>query len=674
MKKITFALMALLAFSFSLRAQQYVSTEPSNRNAIIEEFTGRTCPYCPDGHLVSHQILEANPGRVWSVAYHAQSSLSPTTYPNLNTSISATIENAFAANSLPSAVINRSTAQIISRNQWASYTNAQLNQAAECNVAGFVAVNPQTRVATVTVEVYYTGNSAADENYLTIAMTQDSIIGSQSGASSNPGQVINGQYVHLHVFRDMITPTWGDAISPTTQGTLVTRTYSYTIPESIGSPNGVEVDLNNIHFVAWVSERYQGTPTRPILNVCELTMAYGSNEPIYPAVMGVMQSGGNTCTHMKDVEINIQNLGVETITSLTVEVEMEGQTQTIHWNGELPQFNGEKIIAVMDVPFGTHTVNATITEANGEPYTNQGSGTVSCVEWSDVEVEGEEETLSIHIMQDKFGNQTTWDLVDGNMNVIASGGPYTTLAGGNSTMLHVESATVPANECVTFTIYDAIGNGINCGYGEGYYKIFDSNNNLLVESNGVFGASASHVLSIINPVTIQVATVNVRLLGYNEAIFSGSLMGDADEVGFVYRMVTSSDQTTVEGELTGDVFVATVNDLVPSSIYVVRAYAVAHGTTVYGEELTFNTWTLAVSDLEQSLKIYPNPTSGVLNVEASDLRSVAVYNSLGQLVLTKEAQGGNVQLGVDGLENGIYFLRVTSQTGEVLNRTFSVAH
>ena len=43
MKKLTFALMALLAFSFSLKAQQYVSTVPSNRNVILEEFTGRNC-------------------------------------------------------------------------------------------------------------------------------------------------------------------------------------------------------------------------------------------------------------------------------------------------------------------------------------------------------------------------------------------------------------------------------------------------------------------------------------------------------------------------------------------------------------------------------------------------------------------------------------------------------
>ena len=58
----------------------------------------------------------------------------------------------------------------------------------------------------------------------------------------------------------------------------------YQIPMSIGNPNGVDVNLNNITFLAWVSERYQGTPARPILNACELEYIQGSNEPIYPIV------------------------------------------------------------------------------------------------------------------------------------------------------------------------------------------------------------------------------------------------------------------------------------------------------------------------------------------------------------------------------------------------------
>ena len=198
-----------------------------------------------------------------------------------------------------------------------------------------VILNPQTRVATITVEVYYTGNSSASENYLTVAMLQDSILGSQSGGATwNPGQMINGQYVHMHILRDIIQPSaWGEAISPTTQGTLITRTYEYPIPEIIGSPNGVVVDLDNIFFLAWVSERYQGTPTRPILTGCKLDMVQGSDEPIYPMIRDVSQEGGTTCTHTKVVGVKVQNGGTETLTSMTINAQLEGQTYNVNWEG-----------------------------------------------------------------------------------------------------------------------------------------------------------------------------------------------------------------------------------------------------------------------------------------------------------------------------------------------------
>ena len=134
MKKFTFALMALLASTFSLKAQQYVSTEPANRNVIIEDFTGRNCGYCPIAHRVSHEIMTANPGRVWAINIH-YGSLSPTAAPNLNVpSINPTISNAFPHDGIPAGVFNRSSANAYgvteSGSTWVNYTNQQLGQLA----------------------------------------------------------------------------------------------------------------------------------------------------------------------------------------------------------------------------------------------------------------------------------------------------------------------------------------------------------------------------------------------------------------------------------------------------------------------------------------------------------------------------------------------------------------
>ena len=226
MKKITLLISMLLLCLFKANAQEpkFVSIEPANRNVLIEEFTGRNCGFCPLGQKTVNNIIKNNPGRVFTINIHSQSSLSPTSYPNLNTLKGADIAKAFSDGSLPQAVVNRSTEKAVGlytiADKWAPMTNEQLQQAAECNIAGQVEINKETRLAKITVEVYYTADSKVDNNYLTVVMLQDSIIGSQSGAADNPEQVVGNQYCHMHVYRNTISEKWGDEISPTTAGTL----------------------------------------------------------------------------------------------------------------------------------------------------------------------------------------------------------------------------------------------------------------------------------------------------------------------------------------------------------------------------------------------------------------------------------------------------------------------
>ena len=281
---------------------EFVSKEPQMRNVLIEELTGINCGTCPDGHAVANELIKNNPGRVWTVNVHS-GIYAPTSYPNFNTTASAAIYNAFTPGFVPAGIINRSTTTGDTHSYWTSYTNQQLNQNAECNIGGQIVINAESRIATATVEVYYTNNSTAENNYLTIMMLQDSIIGYQNGASYNPSQMIGDKYVHMHILRDVITPTWGEKIAPTTAGTLITKTYTYEIPKVIGSPNGVEVDLNNIHFIAFVTEKQDNDnfdgydiPTRPILNVNQLSIVQAKDvnitATVNPENAGVVKGAG----------------------------------------------------------------------------------------------------------------------------------------------------------------------------------------------------------------------------------------------------------------------------------------------------------------------------------------------------------------------------------------------
>lgn len=682
MKRILCFLIALLTVTFSLRAQQYVSTEPANRNVILEEFTGRNCGYCPLGHHAFADLIASHPGRVWAANIHC-TSLSPTSYPNLNIPKGHQIANGFSFDGIPTAVANRhsGSGQGFSEGSnpaWVNLVNNKLSEAAECNVAGMVVLNPGTRLATITVEVYYTGNSAYDQNYLTVAMTQDSILGSQADYGNyNPGQWIGNQYVHMHTLRDIISESiWGDPISPTTQGTLITRTYIYQVPETIGSPSGVAVDLENIHFLAWVGERYQGTATRPILNACQLGLEYGADEAIAPFFKSVSQSPEITCSHTKTINANIINGGYENLTSMTMTVELEGETTTYNWEGDLGQFETDTVTIPVEVPFGAHEATLHITSANGEPYEMERTISLNCIEWSDYVMSGSEETMTLELMQDKYGNHIRWEVASPDGTVLASGGPYTILMGDAPTLLHLEHFTIPANDCVRFTITDAGGNGICCTNGQGYFIVRDSNNQIVYgdQNDGAFGSSAT-ILFSTHQINASVGETSVELVDENTANFISSLSYDGypEEVGFDYRKVTNSTVYSVQGIINEfKTIFATVSDLDDSSIYMVKAYAIVDGTKIYGPETTFNT-PLGVNEFIQTLKVYPNPASRQLNIEGEGMVSIEVFNAIGQRVMIQDVNGGHVKLNTGSLDNGMYFVRIHVTDGTTVNRSFSVA-
>ena len=496
MKKITLVLMALLSMICTVNAQQYVSTEPSNRNVILEEFTGRTCQWCPDGHLIANQIKANNPDRFWSVNIHSNGYFSATSYPNLNTDKGNQIRAAFGATSFPSGVVNRSTATAQGRGSWSSLANQQFNQSAECNVAGLARIDPDTRLATITVEVYYTGNSSESEDYLTVMMLQDSIFGSQTNGSTNPDQWINGQYCHMHILRDVITANMGDAISPTTQGTLITKTYEYTIPESIGSPNGVEVKLDHINFIAFVTEKYQSTPTRPVLNACELEKTTMSNDPIHPIMMDVEQVLNASCSNVKTIGFDLVNIGTTDLNTVKFNAQVADAIADFEWNGKLEP--GEKTVVTfdMEMPFGTFTGGLNIVEANGETFEGSASFVAECAEWAETEVSGELTSFKVYIFQDMYGEQITWDVINSAGETVASGGPYTHLAGAGTQAQVANITGVSSDECYLFRIFDSGKNGICCDYGEGYYYIKDANGNKIIEGDGNFGAMATELFNI----------------------------------------------------------------------------------------------------------------------------------------------------------------------------------
>ena len=77
---------------------------------------------------------------------------------------------------------------------------------------------------------------------------------------------------------------------------------------------------------------------------------------------------------------------------------------------------------------------------------------------------------------------------------------------------------------------------------------------------------------------------------------------------------------------------------------------------------------LAVNEYQINVKLYPNPTSDQLNIEAVDMTSVSVYDLVGQCVIQMSAENGQLNLDMSQLQNGIYFIKVNTTNGSALQR------
>ena len=74
-----------------------------------------------------------------------------------------------------------------------------------------------------------------------------------------------------------------------------------------------------------------------------------------------------------------------------------------------------------------------------------------------------------------------------------------------------------------------------------------------------------------------------------------------------------------------------------------------------------------------NVSLYPNPTVGQLNVESAEaIREVAIFNTLGQQVLTNYNLGNKGQMNLSNLSKGTYTMRIALQNGETVVRKFVI--
>ena len=603
MKKILLSIFALSTIGLS--AQTFVSTAPENKNIILEEFTGISCGYCPDGHKIGQQLHDANPSDVFLINIHTGPYATPQgPGTDFNTSFGAAIAGQSGLTGYPAGTVNRHQFPMtqgggtaMSRSDWGSASTQLLANPSPLNVGIQASVDMATNTLVVDIEVYYTGTQTVTSNMLNIAVVQNNIEGPQSGMSLNPTSILpNGNYNHSHMLRHMLTGQWGEIISTLTPGTLYSNQFTWVMPADIA---GVTLDPTNIAVVAFVSEGNQeiisGTEVYPNLVFANA----------YDAYLASAAASNNICSDIaKGIEVVIKNYGNLPLTTLDIIYDINGGTPiTFPWVGNLAPGQAATVTLsnISYIASASNTVNISVANPNGNTDQNITNDNVS-TSFINQSMQGQVTTgitdglATIDITTDGYPTESTWEIIDDNGTVIASGSATT----ANAPQAQA-TATLIAGACYAFNMYDSYGDGLS-DPANGSYEVKDAAGISIASGGGNFGFLAEH---------------------FFETSGGAAASWDCDIVNGCIDPGTGTGQYTSLGACT----------------------SVCNITTSIQDNNT------------SEFNIYPNPAKDFLIIDGI-YNSVNIYDVFGKLVLTSKSQK---TIDVSTLNNGVYFTNIKTK-------------
>lgn len=532
-------LLALLA-SGSLWGQTLVSTSPQNKKVVLEEFTGINCVFCPDGHAIAQGIKDENPDDVFLINVHTGGFANPGNgQPDFRTDFGTALERQSGLTGYPAGTINRhvfvGNTTALNRGQWESAAKQILQQSSYVNIAGKAEIDIQANELIVDIEVYYTGDSPENTNKLNVALLQDNTLGPQTGGN------MGNNYNHMHRLVHFITGQWGEDITKTSEGDLSEFSFTYPLPDNY---RDIPVELDDLKLIAYVAEGNQeiltGDEIIPAFtNIAENDVALVNIEEITP-----------TCLGRITPIVTIQNIGSNDLNSLEITYSVnEENEQTFTWTGDL-EFLEKEVVTLDEIVFDTDAeeflLEVQIAEDDNSSNNNMSSEFLQSIEGS--------ENIVIRVTTSTSGPTTTWEIINLEGDVVASGGPYENQT--NTT----HEINLPEN-CYEFIITDTAGEGT------GLVRVRDEHN-------------------------VELFKVPIN---YGDS-FSGN----------------------------------------------------------------FRTSTLLeVEDVKMdNIALYPNPTTGVLNITNAEGAQLVVYNMLGQIIVSKDRINHQEIIDLSNLTSGVYYVQL----------------
>jgi thiol-disulfide isomerase/thioredoxin len=191
------------------------------RKFLLEEFTGHTCPNCPQGAVVAQQLKSLYGERLVIFSIHYADFAEPGTGEFANDFRSATgteIGNFFSPQAFPSGLVCRTgwtssqNLAVLDKDAWGAKMESLKNIAPLASIELTNTYESSTRTVNTSLEVDALQNMSGTYK-IAAYITEDSIVAAQVTQNdvNYPDNIIHN-YVHRHVLRGAMNSTWGDTL------------------------------------------------------------------------------------------------------------------------------------------------------------------------------------------------------------------------------------------------------------------------------------------------------------------------------------------------------------------------------------------------------------------------------------------------------------------------------
>ena len=664
MKKLFFFTIFSL-FTFNMFSQTIVSTDVENKKVILEEFTGIHCGFCPEGHVIAQSIIDNNPGDAFVVNIHTGGYANPSAgEPDFRTEYGDAIAGQSGLTGYPAGTVNRhvfpgyqqgsGTAQ--SRGSWSTTSNQILGQESYLNVGIEAEIDRESRVATIHVEVYYTGDSPEATNLLNIMILQDNTLGPQSGGS-NP-------YNHMHRLIEMPTGQWGMEIPETSAETFVDETFEFTIPVNT---RGVPIILDDLKFVAFVTETHQeivsGNGCDPTYVGTALTNDISLDEIIVEEMV---------CAGEFPVSVSVSNYGSSGTSSLEITYQVNDEAAEVYnWSGSLGSLETVEIElpTVNYTPLGTNTFEVTIESDENIDNNTQSTEVLDAetgITW-----------VLLKFDTDDNGNQFVWQMKESDGSIVQSGSNYD----------NNESYVIKINadpDCYRLEMHDSGENGgtsvvLEDAYSELYsidgnwggYALARFKTEIAEVGISFVPADGSTNVSVAQNIRIKFDQP-VRNLDNSPIVLSNPdlpvTLKDADDNDIPFALNMSSDRTKLTLNPTDDL------DLDVTYTVEIEAGCIENNydMPIAGGSASFTTSNeVSVDEPNNEINIFPNPAKNELNITNANNSTIEIYNILGSLIFSSENRENNYKVNLSEFAQGNYILKIHSDDN-VISKKFNI--